>query len=134
MSKNIQFTWEITENNLPFFGNSLYKCKRWNLHEDYVYWLSKHLKLCLKNIPFRLAGRIFVFAENQNIKFVKLEELRITLKSQKYPKIFAQKGKAFAKLSQFPGNNFDFKNWQITTISKHFYWYATPITQTFSQK
>ena len=40
------------------------------------------------------------FAENHNVKFVKLEELGTTLKSQKYPKIVAQKGiwKALAKL------------------------------------
>lgn len=60
--------------------------------KDYIYYFSKHSKLCLKNAPFHLAGRMFEFCRNQNVKFVKLEELRTTLKSQKYPKIVAQKG------------------------------------------
>ena len=47
---------------------------------------------CLKNIPFCLARRICMMAENKNVRYMKLKELRTILKTQKYPKMVVEKG------------------------------------------
>ena len=46
---------------------------------------------CLKNMPFCLARRICMIAENKCVKYMKLKELRTILKIQKYPKMVFEK-------------------------------------------
>ena len=46
---------------------------------------------------------------------MKLKELKIILKTQKHPKMVAE------KLSQFPRSNFEVKNWKAKTTFYHFY-------------
>ena len=42
----------------------------------YISYLSNHPKACLKNILFCLAKCIYVIAENENVKYMKVKELK----------------------------------------------------------
>ena len=53
----------------------------------YVYFKSKHLKLCLKNIPFFLPRRISMIAEKEYFKEIKLKELKALVLEQQVLKI-----------------------------------------------
>ena len=46
---------------------------------------SCHPKKCLKNIPFTLAIRICTIVERERVKQIRLKELAVILKNQKYP-------------------------------------------------
>ena len=46
----------------------------------------------LKNIVFCLARRMSVIAEDDNVRYMKLKEVRTILKTQKYPKMSIEKG------------------------------------------
>lgn len=53
----------------------------------YVSLKSKHLKLCLKNIPFFLPRRISMIAEKNSFKEIKLKELKARALGQQVLKI-----------------------------------------------
>ena len=93
----------------------------------YVSYLSNHLKSCLKNIPFCLARCICMKAEN--VRYMKLKELRPKLKTQQYPKMVVE-NREFKKLSKFPRSNLDVENCKITAISYHLYLHLIIIIQT----
>ena len=52
----------------------------------YVSFKSKHLKLCLKNIPF-FPRRISMIAEKDSFKEIKLKELKALVLGQQVSKI-----------------------------------------------
>ena len=94
-------TMELNDNKLPFLDILITKSgkKIWmNIYskptdsKGYFSYFSYHPKPCLKIIPFCLARRICMIVENKNVRFMKLKELRIILKTQKYPKMVVQKG------------------------------------------
>ena len=101
VNNNIQFSMELNDNKLSFLdifktkpGNKIWM----NIYakpadpKRYASYLSNHPKSCLKNIPFCLARRICMIVENKNVRYMKVKELRTILKTQKYPKMFVEKG------------------------------------------
>ena len=58
----------------------------------YVSYLSNCPRPCLKSIPLCLARYICMIVGNENVRYMKLKELRTTLKTQKYPKMVVEKG------------------------------------------
>lgn len=97
----IQFTINVSENNLPFLENMIHidVSKIW-MHiyskiigsKKYVSFYSKHPKNCLNNSPSYLARRICTIVENFKITKFELEELKTLLISQKYSKEIVTKG------------------------------------------
>ena len=90
---------ELNDSKLPFLDIVITKSgkKIWtNIYSKptdskrYVYYLSNHPKPCLKNILFCLARRICMIVEN--VRYMKLKELKAILKTQKYPKMVVEKG------------------------------------------
>ena len=57
--------------------------------KHYVSYFSNHPK---SYIPFYLAIRICKVVENENVRHMKLKELRTILKTQKYLKMVVEKG------------------------------------------
>ena len=55
-----------------------------NTH-DYLPYDSAHRESCKKNVPYNLAKRIIVFVTDPKKMEIRLNELRIWLKSSKYP-------------------------------------------------
>lgn len=53
---------------------------------------SNHPKSCKKNIPFCLASRICTIVESTSMKLIKLEKLKTTMISQRYPHNLIEKG------------------------------------------
>ena len=92
---------ELNDNKLPFLDILITKSgkKNWiNIYSKptdskrYVSYLSNHPNSCLNNIPFSLARRTCIIVENKNVRYLKLKELRATLKTQKYPETVVEKG------------------------------------------
>ena len=109
-NNNIQFLMELNDNQLPLLDILITKSgkKIWmNIYQtqptqNAVFYLSNHPESCLKNIPFCLARRIRMVAENKIVRYMKLKELRTILKTQIYPKMVVEKGigKALAILQE----------------------------------
>ena len=100
VNNDIQFLMELSDNKLSFLDILITKSNKKNLMniyskptdlKRYVSHLSNHPKSCLKNIPFCLARRICMIVENENVRYMKLKELRTILKTQQYPKNFVEK-------------------------------------------
>ena len=66
------------------------------------------VKPCLNNIPFCITRHVCMILENENVKYMKLKELRRILKTLNYPKAVVENG--IEKLSQFPRSNLEVKN------------------------
>ena len=58
----------------------------------YVSFKSNHPKHCLKNIPLSLARRIYMIAEKDCLKEIKLKELETILLEQHYPERIIKAG------------------------------------------
>ena len=94
INANIQFTMEVSKDELPFLDMLVKNGERiWmDLYhkptdtERYVPFNSNHPPHCKRNIPFTLARRICMIVENEERKQDHLQKLRNNLESQKYPK------------------------------------------------
>ena len=101
VNNDIQFPMELNDNKLLFLDIFITKSgkKIWMKiyskptdSKPYVSFLSNQPKPCLKNIPLCLTRCICMIVENKHVRYMKLKEQRTVLKTQKYPKMFAEKG------------------------------------------
>ena len=132
VNNDIQFSMELNDKKLLFLDILITKSgKRPADSKRYVSYLSNHIELCIKNIPFCLARRIFMIVDNKNIRYMKLKELRTILKTQKYPKTVVEKG--IEKALAIPQEQFRSKKIK-KKIFYHLYLHIMLIIQTCFQK
>lgn len=95
LNESIQFTMEKSDKELPFLDLRIIKngscittdlyCKPMDTHQ-YLDFRSCHPSHTKRNIPFNLARRICTIITDKTLRSKRLEELKIFLQRQRYPK------------------------------------------------
>ena len=101
LHESIKFTMEKNEKTLPFLDILIIKegakiitdlyCKETDTHQ-YLDFRSCHPSHTKRNIPFNMARRICTIVTDGNLRAKRLQELRVYLSRQNYPKNLISSG------------------------------------------
>ena len=101
MHPNIKFTMECSDKELPFL-DILIKKEKTSIITDiyhkttdtkqYLHFKSAHERHIKTNLPYCLARRVCAIVSDENLRLLRLEELKISLLQRGYPELLINDG------------------------------------------